>query len=409
MDNITKPERVIVNAMKHVNSVDPDNVGGENYVPESMQPYVGNAVRNARSKMDILEKTLSLLPKSSDEYLQSQMDRENIAKSLHTMRKQIDLYNKGQIGFKGISTNINPGTKDENFYVNSAIYGNQWDTLGFDDNGKIHFGLSVDDNPKNLQYHKLDDLQDSNPIITKPFKSMKYVFDLYEVTKANKDMGKDFDWDWTYNSALTNFTNAGDDAIIGLAHADLAGDGRTKSFVEMYEAGLNDPLFYIHPETGEPLPKDAEWMKEPKNAEITNQLISRYIANSMGDVAGDIAMRGQVPEVEISADRELDNVSVTTTPSQKEAILLPEVTIEEDKNPELVADKELNDKVNKHIKKAEDLHEGIKTMPKKSFDYFIKRMRETVQSTRADKFLQDMINLRKATLTPAQLIKKYSK
>jgi len=296
----TKPERVIANAMKHINSIDSDSVGSANYIPETMQPYIGSAIRNSRKKMDILEKTLSLLPKSSDEYLQAQMDREGIAKSLYTMRKQIDLYNQGQLGFKGISTNINPGTKDENFYVNSAIYGNQWDTLGFDDDGKIHFGLSVDDNPKNLQYHKLDDLQDSNPIITKPFKSMKYVFDLYEVTKANKDMGKDFDWDWTYNSALTNFTNAGDDAIIGLAHADLAGDGRTKSFAEMYEMGLNDPLFYTHPETGEPLPKDTEWMKEPKNAEILNQLMSRYIANTMGGVAGDSEVKEQVSDTEVA-------------------------------------------------------------------------------------------------------------
>jgi len=405
----TKPERVIANAMKHINSIDSDSVGSANYIPETMQPYIGSAIRNSRKKMDILEKTLSLLPKSSDEYLQAQMDREGIAKSLYTMRKQIDLYNQGQLGFKGISTNINPGTKDENFYVNSAIYGNQWDTLGFDDDGKIHFGLSVDDNPKNLQYHKLDDLRDSNPVITKPFKSMKYVLDLYEVTKANKDMGKDFDWDWTYNNALTNFTNAGDDAIIGLAHADLAGDGRTKSFAEMYEMGLNDPLFYTHPETGEPLDTNPEWMKDPENTEILNQLMSRYITNTMSDVAGDVAMRGQVPEVDISANRKVDDVYRAAPPPQKEAILLPEVTIEEDKDPELVADKELNDKVNKHIKKAEDLHEGMKTMPKKSFDYFIKRMRETIQSTRADKFLQDMINLRKATLTPAQLIKKYSK
>ena len=407
MDNITKPERVIVNATKSINSIDPDSVNSGNYISESMQPYVGNTVRNARKKMDILEKTLSLLPKSSDEYLQAQMERENIAKSLHTMRKQIDLYNQGQLGFKAISPNINPGTKEENFYVNSAIYGDQWDTLGIDDDGKLHFGLSVDDNPKNLQYHKLDDLRDSNPVITKPFKSMKYVFDLYEVTKANKDMGKDFDWDWTYNNALTNFTNAGDDVVIGLAHADLAGDGRTKSFAEMYEAGLKDPLFYIHPETGEQLPKDAEWMKDPENAEILNQLMSRYITNTMSDVAGDITMRGQAPEVKISADRELDDFGAA--PPTQEDVVLPEVTAKEDKDPELVANKYLNDKVNKHIKKAESLHEGIKTMPKKSFDYFLKRMRETIQSTRADKFLQDMINLRKATLTPAQLIKKYSK
>ena len=79
---------------------------------------------------------------------------------------------------------------------------------------------------------------------------MKYVFDLANITKANKDRGKKFDSDWTYNSILNNLTDGGPNATIGLAHADLAGDGRTKSFAEMYEMGLKDPTLYIHPETG---------------------------------------------------------------------------------------------------------------------------------------------------------------
>lgn len=408
MDNITKVERVVLNSVKYLKNIDNEKTTENNYIPESMQPYVGNNIRNVRKQFDILDKTLSLLPKNSDEYIQTQMDRENVVKSLVTMRKQIDLYNERQSMFASIAPNINEGTEDENFYVNAAVYGDQWDTLGIDDGGKIHFGISTDDNPKNLQYHKFDEIQDNNPIITKPFTQMKYILDLANVTKDNKDKGKEFDSDWTYNNILNNFTDAGDDATIALAHEDLAGDSRTESFVEMYGKGLKDPTLYIHPETGEKLDPNPEWMKKPENVKIVRQLLARHVTNVMGDVAGDIAMRGQVPEVSIVADRELGAYG-TAPPIQEDITSLPEVTEEEEKDPDLVADRELNEKVNKHIKKAENLHDGIKTMPKKNFNYFLKRMRETVKSNSINKLLQDFINLRKASKTPAELIKKYSK
>ena len=409
MDNQTKIERVIIDSVKHLKSIDGENTTKNNYIPESMQPYIGNEVRNVRKQFDILDKTLSLLPKNSDEYIQTQMDREKLAKSLMTMRSQIDLYNERQAQFATIMPNINPGTKNASYYINAAVYGNQWDTLGIDDDGKLHFGLSTSDNPKDVQYHKLDEVQDNSPIITKPFTQMKYVLDLANITKANKDEGKEFDPDWTYNSILNNFTDAEDGVTIGLAHADLAGDGRTKSFVEMYEAGLKDPTLYIHPETGEQLPKTAGWMKDPENAEVVRQLLAKHITNTMSDIAGDIGMRGQVPEVEIGASRGLDNTYGAAPPTREDVVSLPEVTEEEDEDPDLVADRDLNEKVNKHIKKAESLHEGIQTMPKKNFQYYLKRMREAVKGTSINKYLQDLINLRKASKTPEQLIKKYSK
>ena len=409
MNNQTKVEKVIINSIRHLKSINGQETNGNNYIPESMQPYIGNEVRNVRKQFDILEKTLSLLPKNSDEYVQTQMDREKLAKSLETTRKQIDMYNERQSQFATIMPNVNPGTKDTDFYINSAVYGNQWDTLGIDDDGRLHFGLSINDDKNKMEYYKLDDIQESNPIITKPFTQMKYVLDLANLTKANKDKGKAFDSNWTYNNVLNNFTEAGDDATIGLAHADLAGDGRTSSFAEMYELGLKDPTLYIHPETGEELPKDSAWMKDKGNADVVRQLLAKHVTNTMGYIGEDIAMRGQAPEVSIVADRELSAYGAAAPPTQEDITSLPEVTEEEEKDPDLVADRELNEKVNKHIKKAENLRDGIKTMPKKNFQYYLKRIREAVKGTSINKYLQDLINLRKASKTPAELIKKYSK
>ena len=422
MDNKNKGQkiqRVILNSYKYLKSIKGEDYTMGNHVPEQMQPYISQNLRNIRKQFDILEKTLSLLPKDSNEYIQTQADREKLAKSLITMRKQIDLYNNNQKTYSESAANINPGTKDMNYYINSAVYGNQWDTLGIDDEGKFHFGLSPSEDIKNIEYHKLDDIPDNNPIITKPFKEMKYILDLANLTKANKDKGKEFDENWVYNNVLNNFTDGGSSVIIGLAHADLAGDGRTKSFAEMYETGLNDPLLYIHPETGEQLPKDTEWMKDSENAEILNVLMSKHITNTMKEIAG---VRGILPagtgylheEVTVTGERELNEAYGAGAPieKEKEEALLPNVSEEENRNPKLVADKGFNQRVNDHIKKSENIQEGIKSMPKKDFNYYLKRMREAIKGTSVVAYLKEMIALRKAAknpLTPEQLIKKYSK
>ena len=415
-NKVQKIQRVLLNSYKYLKSIKGEDTTAENYVPEQMQPYVSQNLRNIRKQFDILETTLSLLPKDSDEYIQTQSDREKLAKSLMTMRKQIDLYNNNQKMYADSATNINPGTKDINYYINSAVYGNQWDTLGIDDDGKFHFGLTSDDDIKNIEYHKLDDIPDSNPIITKPFKEMKYVMDLANQTKANKDKGKEFDENWVYNNILNNFTDGGSSSIIGLAHADLAGDGRTKSFAEMYETGRNDPLLYINPETGEQLPKDTEWMKDPENAEVLNVLMAKHVTNAMKEIAG---VRGVIRpgtgylHEEITVTGKKAGASALGTfgaaPPPQEEGLLPEVTEEEEENPDFVANRDLNKKVNKHIEKAESIHEGVKTMPKKDFQYYLKRMREAVKGTGVLSYLKEMIALRRATKSPAELIEKYSK
>ena len=111
-----------------------------------------------------------------------------------------------------------------------------------------------------------------------------YIFKLAERTKAEKDMGKPFDYNSTYNNALGSFTDSGPNGIIGLAFTDMAGDGRTKSFAEMYEEGLNDQSLYTHPETGQTLPKDITWMKDPENSDVLSQLLAKHVTNIMGDV-----------------------------------------------------------------------------------------------------------------------------
>ena len=52
----------------------------------------------------------------------------------------------------------------------------------------------------------------------------------------------------------------------------------------MYEAGFKDSSYYTDPETGQQLPKDSSWMKDPSNANVLNPLLSKYITSVMKDV-----------------------------------------------------------------------------------------------------------------------------
>ena len=44
--------------------------------------------------------------------------------------------------------------------------------------------------------------------------------------------------------------------------------------------------YYIHPDTGEDLPKGLLWMKDPNNADVLSKLLSRYVTNVMKDMHG---------------------------------------------------------------------------------------------------------------------------
>ena len=139
---------------------------------------------------------------------------------------------------------------------------------------------------------RLDDMLStttgSSPIITEPVGTKAQVWKMAEKTKLDSNAGKPFDADWTYTRVHNNLTEGGPQNTIGVAFADLAGDNQSKSFAEMYDEGLRDKSYYVHPDTGDKLPKDSSWMKDPNNADILQKFLGKYITNIMKDVYGPI-------------------------------------------------------------------------------------------------------------------------
>ena len=246
-----KFHRVIKNSMKYLSGITEDHINDFNYIPEDVQPHVNEFVRGKRNDFDILSNALNDFDKSSDEYIATQKEMENVAKTLVNVRVQID--KKGMFSFELGSPGEKPG-QGNSFRLNEMV-----------------------------------DMQNGDsPIITEPWVGKKYVYDLAQKTKKDKDAGQSFNYDWTYNNALTSINEGGANNVIGMAFTDMAGDGQTKSFAEMYDSGLKDNDFYIHPETGETLPKDSVWMKDKKNSDVVSQLLARYISNTMRDLYGTI-------------------------------------------------------------------------------------------------------------------------
>jgi hypothetical protein len=287
-----KFSRVISNSMKYLNSITDNHLNDLGYIPESMQPYVNEYLRDGRQTFDILSNALDDFDKSSDEYVSVQAEMENIAKTFINVRGQIDKYKNGIGQFKQALGNMNKGTQDSSYYINSAIFGNQWDDLIIDKDGFFNFKINNGEDDPSEGVIKLDHISDvvagDSPIITEPYIGKKYVFNLAETVKQNKNNGSGFNFDWTYNNVLTNLTDNGPSEVIGMAFTDLAGDGQTKSFAEMYESGLRDENLYIHPQTGEKLPRDTNWMKDKNNSNVVSQLLAKYITNTMKDLYGDI-------------------------------------------------------------------------------------------------------------------------
>lgn len=288
-----KFHRVIKNSTKYLDGITEDHINDFNYIPEDVQPHVNEFVRGQRSRFDILSNALNDFDKSSDEYIATQKEMENIAKNLVNARGQIDKYKNGIGEFKSMLPNMSKGTQDPDYYLNSAIFGNQWDAMAIDKKGMFSFELgSPGAKPGQGNSFRLNEMVDmqngDSPIITEPWVGKKYVYDLAQKTKKDKDAGQSFNYDWTYNNALTSINEGGANNVIGMAFTDMAGDGQTKSFAEMYDSGLKDNDFYIHPETGETLPKDSVWMKDKKNSDVVSQLLARYISNTMRDLYGTI-------------------------------------------------------------------------------------------------------------------------
>ena len=281
----SKPERVIGNAYKYFDSIDDDYLEDPSYIPEHIQPYISQVIRRDRASFDILERRLNLEDKDSDDYISALRAREEIAKKFITIRKQIDLFNKRTKSVKDILPNINPATTEENAYVNLAVHGNQWDSFHIDEDGKFHFGLEVEMSPSKLNFFKFEDIQDNNPIITEPFKEKTDMFKLANITKSKRDTGAPFDWKWTYDKILYSLNEAGSDAVMGLAFTDIAGDGKTKSFIEQWDEGLVDETIY-RDDDGELIELTSEDFKNPENTKVLSKVFSKYMTNVMAEIGG---------------------------------------------------------------------------------------------------------------------------
>lgn len=285
-----KLSRVIANAPKFLDGFTDEHFNNPNYIPESLQPYLNAFLREGSKNIKYLMNELEKYDKSSDEYVAIQKEIEHIPRSFMNMREQVDKYKNGIASFKKALGEMNKGTQDSNYYLNSAIFGNQWDDMTIDEVGNMQFHLRHGGKKEDISTFKLNDISNvisgSTPIITEPWIGKKYVYDLAQKTKIDKDNGREFDYAWTYNNVLTTLTDNGPVHAVGMAFTDLVGDGQTKSFAEMWEHGLKDKDYYVHPDTGESLPLDTIWMKDINNSEVVSKLLSKYITSVMKDLYG---------------------------------------------------------------------------------------------------------------------------
>ena len=300
---LNKFARVTGNGLRYINTWDEKNIKNNPKVPEGIQPYINHYVKDVRRQWDELTDMEPQFDKSSDEHIAIQQKQESLAKSLITLNDQKEAYKMGIGGFKNALGGMSKATQETSLFVNSAVYGNQWDSLHINEKGKMSFlvnGEELEDDEIKQYFtetgqnalgsegvFRLDDMGDfvngSMPIIQDPAIPKVHVMKLAEKTYVDRDSGKPFDEQRAYNSTLTKLTETGANGIIGTAFADLVGDSQTKSFAEMYEEGMKEE-YYIHPETGEPLPEGMAWMKDPDNSKVLSQLLSKYVTNVMKDI-----------------------------------------------------------------------------------------------------------------------------
>jgi len=287
-DGTLSQEDVVVKrthqGIKYLHGVTP---GG---IPEWMQKPLSEHVRDGRKRFDYYTEIMESVTKNSDKYSEAAREREKIAKSYITADSQIKAYNAYQEELKRIVPNTSKGTNEKSLYNNMLVGGAQADAVGFDPDGKLKFGSVYGKGKDDVSILGLDDMLStttgSSPIITEPVGTKAQVWKMAEKTKLDSNAGKPFDADWTYTRVHNNLTEGGPQNIIGVAFADLAGDNQSKSFAKQYEDGLADPSYYIHPESGETIPPDSSWMKDPNNADILQKFLGKYITNIMKDVYG---------------------------------------------------------------------------------------------------------------------------
>ena len=136
-EKISKHARVISNSMKFLDGVD-ENFSDPKYIPESIQSSINNYVRTSRNTFDVLTSAEYQYDKASDEHISIKKEKEHIAKSFITIKNQVDKYKRGIVEFKNAVPQMNKGTQDSNYFISSAINGNQWDELHIDKNGNFN-------------------------------------------------------------------------------------------------------------------------------------------------------------------------------------------------------------------------------------------------------------------------------
>ena len=340
------PER-FGKALNYLNDLERNRANDFLDVPDKMQPFINNFIRTSHQKFIELDVAMGAVPKNSDEFTYLQNEIDNVGKSWISLKKQIDLYREKQEAFRGAVDRINAGTKAENLFVNSAVFGNEYEDMAIKENGEILFSIG----------DGVYSLNNMPPLVEEPYTGKNYIFDLAKRVREQKINGMSFDADGTFREVLDTINQTGPEGVIGLAHTDVAGDGTTKSFQEMWEEGLADQSLYLD-EEGNKMDKNAEWMKDPANAEILSNKLGAWLVGGMGTYYDNMEIippgTGKIlPEVTVSDTKVKDTMFGAVpvgTPASK--FLLPPVTNKEQKDKNKVADRKLNLEINQRLEKG---------------------------------------------------------
>lgn len=266
--------------------------------------YLNKKVRKEADYLAQLNFEQGKYDKSSEQHMYIKREKEKVAKVFMNIKDQTNKLEQGTINLKNTLTNgMNAGTKAEDLYANTSVYGGQSKAIHIDNDGIFHFALdTIEVSDKRTEeafanFVETGELDESigkvvtlkemsgRSIIEEPYIVKSFVLNQAEKTKNDRELGKSFDENSMYNSSLNNFAEAGPKGVVGAAFTDLSGDGQTKSFAEMYEEGMN-PEYYINPDTGQALPAGSEWMKDIANASLLSKLLAKYITNVMKDTYG---------------------------------------------------------------------------------------------------------------------------
>ncbi len=283
---------VITNSLQNLDTYTEEHLNDFNYIPETLRPFVNSFARENKRIYDEISSQIDQFDKSSDEYIAMQTKMENIFKSFGNLRNQIDIFKKGKWDFKSALGQMNEGTQDSNYFLNSSIFGEIGNTPEIDENGNISFaiGTPAPGGKTSWNSFKLNDMSNpmtgSSPIITEPVGSKNFVWKMANKTKDAKDNNVPLDLDFIKRTTMHNLTEFGPNNTIGMAFTDMTGDNVNMSFAKQYEQGLKDKKYYIHPKTGESMPTDSAWMKDPANVEVLNIFLTDYISDIMKDIYG---------------------------------------------------------------------------------------------------------------------------